>query len=293
MAPPYTVNKENLTKDLSDLGIQKGSILMVHSSLSSIGIVEGGANTVVDSLLSLLGKDGTLIVPTFTYPADYPDSKNPDWIFDPNRTHSGMGSITNTARKRPDAFRSIHLWHSVAAIGPLAKTIVNSGTTSAWDSESPMSSAFRNGAWILMLGVPYLNLTAIHVWEIELKVDYRQDYDVYRRLRQEDGSIVQLVSTVHDRKDDHPGSDFNRFGERLESIGKVQLGAVGNAVARLFKAEDAYNLAKTMYLEDQRCFLKQSDQVTELKYGKTIQNKKGIQCVIDTDKIYTTDKTLS
>ena len=29
------------------------------------------------------------------------------------------------------------------------------------------------------------------------------------------------------------------------------------------------------------------------KYGKTIQNKKGIQCVIDTDKIYTTDKTLS
>ena len=266
---------------------------MVHSSLSSIGIVEGGANTVVDSLLSLLGKDGTLIVPTFTYPADYPDSKNPDWIFDPVRTHSGMGSITNAARKRPDAFRSIHLWHSVAAIGPLAKTIVNSGTTSAWDSESPMSSAFRNGAWILMLGVPYLNLTAIHVWEVELKVDYRQDYDVYRRLRQEDGSIVQLVSTVHDRKDDHPGSDFNRFGERLESIDKVQLGAVGNAVARLFKAEDAYNLAKTMYFEDQRCFLKQTDPVTELKYGKTIQNKKGIQCVIDTDKIYTTDKTLS
>ena len=55
MAPPYKVNKEKLTKDLSDLGIQKGSILMVHSSLSSIGIVEGGANTVVDSLLSLLG----------------------------------------------------------------------------------------------------------------------------------------------------------------------------------------------------------------------------------------------
>jgi hypothetical protein len=45
-------------------------------------------------------------------------------------------------------------------------------------------------------------------------------------------------------------------------------------------------LAKTMYLEDQRCFLKQTDPVTELTHGQTIQNRKGTQCVIDTDKIY-------
>ena len=289
MTPTYKVDQEKLTKDLSDLGIEKGSVLMVHSSLSSMGLIEGGADTVVDSLLSSLGKKGTLVVPTFTYPADYPDSRDPDWIFDPVSTHSGMGAITNAARKRSEAFRNIHLWHSVAAIGPLANTIVNSGTSSAWDPESPMAWVFRNGGWILMLGVPYQNLTAIHVWEVELKVDYRQDYDVHRRLRQQDGSLVPLVSRVHDRKDDHPGSDFNRFGERLESQGKVQLGAVGNAVGRLFKAEDAYNLAKTMYLEDQRCFLKQTDPVTELTYGQTIQNGKGTQCVIDTDKIYETD----
>ena len=250
----HTDNQDHgkLTNELSELGIEKGSTLMVHSSLSSMGLVEGGADTVVDSLLTSLGKEGTLVVPTFTYPADYPDSRDPDWIFDPASTHSGMGAITNAARKRTGAFRSIHLWHSVAAIGPLANTIVNSGTSSAWDSESPMAWVFNNGGWILMLGVPYQNLTAIHVWEVEIKVDYREDYDVHRRLRQQDGNLVPLVSRVHDRKNDHPGSDFNRFGEQLESLGKVKRGSVGNAVGRLFKAEDAYNLAKTMYADDQR-----------------------------------------
>lgn len=281
-----------LSSDLSELGIKNGSTLMVHSSLSSIGLVQGGADTVVDSLLTSVGENGTLVVPTFTYPADYPDSRDPDWIFDPVNTHSGMGAITNAAMKKPGALRSIHLWHSVAAIGPLANTIVNSGTSSAWDQESPMASIFKNGGWILMLGVPYQNLTAIHVWEVEFKVAYREDYDVHRRLRQQDGSLVPLVSRVHDRKDDHPGSDFNRFGERLESQGKVKHGSVGNAVGRLFKAEDAYNLAKTMYGEDQQCFLKQSDPVTKLTYGKTIHNGKGTQCVINPDKIYQSNQTV-
>ena len=155
-----------------------------------------------------------------------------------------------------------------------------------------MASIFKNGGWILMLGVPYQNLTAIHVWEVEFEVAYREDYDVHRRLRQQDGSLVPLISRVHDRKDDHPGSDFNRFGERLESQGKVKQGSVGNAVGRLFKAEDAYNLAKTMYGEDQQCFLKQSDPVTKLTYGKTIHNGKGTQCVINPDKIYQSNQTV-
>ena len=221
--PPLKVTKDNIVGDLTALGVPSGGFLFVHSSLSAIGEVKGGADAVVDALLETLGPEGTLVVPTFTYadPHDYPDSINPNWIFDPANTHSGMGAVTNAARTREGALRSVHLWHSVAAIGPLAETVVTgNGKTwaSAWDANSPMAWAFDNGASILMLGVPYQNLTAIHVWEVEFDVDYRETYFVTRRTPLSDGTLVPLASRVHARKDWHPGSDFNRFGERMENV---------------------------------------------------------------------------
>lgn len=281
MAPTLNLNQKDIIDGLTKAGIQRGSLLMIHSSLSAIGTVKGGAETIVDCLLDVIGPKGTIVVPTFTYPADYPASRDTKWIFDPVKTPSGMGAITNAVRNRPDAKRSIHLWHSIAAIGPLARNITRTGKSSAWNEDSPMAWIFRNGGWVLLLGVPYQNLTAIHIWEVEFGVDYREDFDVERRLRRPDGSLTSLISRVHDRKASHPGSDFNRFGERMEIEGNIILGHVGNAVTRLFRANDAYNLAKTMYKEDNRTFLKHTQSVTKLSYGYTIENTKGTQCVVN------------
>ncbi|MDE2718491.1 MAG: AAC(3) family N-acetyltransferase [Chloroflexota bacterium] len=291
--PPLKVSKDDIVGDLAALGVPRGGLLFVHSSLSAIGEVLGGADAVVDALLDVLGPEGTLVVPTFTYadPHDYPDSINPNWIFDPVNTYSGMGAITNVVRKRDGALRSVHLWHSVAAIGPLAETVVTgNGKTwaSAWDANSPMAWAFNNGASILMLGVPYQNLTAIHVWEVEFDVDYRETRYVTRRTPLSDGTLVPLASRVHARRDWHPGSDFNRFGERMENVGLVGLGHVGNAVARLFTAADAHEMARTMYEEDKTAFLKQGDSMTKLSYAHTISNVKGTQCVVDPAKAFPT-----
>lgn len=277
---------EDIICSLTDLGVQSGSLLMVHSSLSSIGNVQGGAETVVDALLKVLGPKGTLVVPTFTYPGDYPPSRDPNWIFDPDRTPSAMGAITNAARTRPQAQRSFHLWHSVAAIGPLANTITTIGGSSAWNSNSPMAWICKNGGQFLLLGVPYGNLTAIHIWEVALAVAYRREYDVKRRMRCSDGSLAPLISRVHDRTESHPGSDFNRFGEHLEAANKVQIGPVGNAIGRLFAGIDAARIAKVMYIEDQHAFLKQGDTVTALSHGKTIKNAKGFQSVVDPDLVF-------
>ena len=49
------------------MGFEPGDRVMVHSSLSSMGHVEGGAGTVVQAFLDVLGPEGTLMVPTFTH----------------------------------------------------------------------------------------------------------------------------------------------------------------------------------------------------------------------------------
>ena len=282
----FFVTKDDITQGLINLGLKTGDLLMVHSSLSSIGFVEGGAKTIVDCLLDVLGNEGTLVVPTFTYPSAFTDSADAMWVFDPSSTNSGVGSITNEVIRRSSSRRSIHLWHSVSSIGPLSELIVSAGRSSAWDFDSPMSWILSNGGSILLLGVPYQNLTAIHVWEVEFQVDYRRDYYIERRLRKPDGKIEPLLSRVHSPKESYPGQDFNRFGERLEGDNKVNKGSVGNAIARLFSAEDAYSLAKKMYQEDKKCFLKKSQSATKLTFGHTIYNGKGEQCVLNPDNIF-------
>lgn len=290
---PLEVTKDDILRDLENLGVQRGGLLFVHSSLSAIGRVHGGADAAADALLEAIGPDGTLVVPAFTYadPHDYPDSIDPAWVFDPVSTRSGMGAITNAVRMRRGALRSVHLWHSVAAVGPLAQTVVTAdgkAWASAWDETSPMAWVFDNGGIILLLGAPYQNLTAVHIWEVEFGVAYRETRFITRRTPLMDGTLVPLASRVHARSDWHPGSDFNRMGERMEAAGLVTVGHVGNAVARLFAAADAHEMARAMYSEEPSAFLKQGGSVTALSYGHTITNAKGAQCVLDPSKAFPT-----
>ena len=62
----YTISKYNqtITKDLKALGVEKGMTIIVHSSLSSIGWISGGAVAVVEALMKVVTEEGTIIMPT-------------------------------------------------------------------------------------------------------------------------------------------------------------------------------------------------------------------------------------
>ena len=53
--------RNRLVADLRALGVREARPLLVHASLSHIGHVRGGAETVIDALLEVLGPDGTLV----------------------------------------------------------------------------------------------------------------------------------------------------------------------------------------------------------------------------------------
>jgi len=58
---PRTVG--TLAEDLRTLGLGEGSIVFVHSSLSSLGWVAGRPVAVIQSPLDVLGPEGTLVPP--------------------------------------------------------------------------------------------------------------------------------------------------------------------------------------------------------------------------------------
>ena len=62
-----SVKKQDIVTALKQIGVKRGDILLVHSSLKSFGMdVEGGAETVISALKETLTQEGTLVMPTFS-----------------------------------------------------------------------------------------------------------------------------------------------------------------------------------------------------------------------------------
>ena len=62
-----TVSYDEILAGLKGAGVAPGDVLLVHSALTPIGYVEGGAATVARALLEAVGPDGTLVAPAFCF----------------------------------------------------------------------------------------------------------------------------------------------------------------------------------------------------------------------------------
>ena len=96
-----TVNKDAIIKSLQELGIQKGDMVIVHSSFKSMGYVEGGAETVISAFLDVIGAEGTLVFPTLVQ-KDFENAYE-TWHMD---KPSDVGYLTEYFRKREGSLRS-------------------------------------------------------------------------------------------------------------------------------------------------------------------------------------------
>lgn len=56
--------KEEIVQKLREVGLEKSDAVMVHTSLKRMGHVCGGAQTVIEALMEVVGKDGTIMMPT-------------------------------------------------------------------------------------------------------------------------------------------------------------------------------------------------------------------------------------
>ncbi|MHB8994277.1 MAG: AAC(3) family N-acetyltransferase [Armatimonadota bacterium] len=153
-----SVTKREIIQGLHALGLTEGDLVQVHSSLSSFGHAEGGADTVVDALLESVGPDGTVMMPTFNHGSED--------IFDIRTSPSTNGAITNALRLRPEARRSLHPTHPTAAIGPLAQLLTRDHLPAGtFGIASPLGKLAAMGGKVLLLGVGMNTNTMAHIGE--------------------------------------------------------------------------------------------------------------------------------
>ena len=280
-----SLKRDQTVAALRTLGLPAGATVFVHSSLSSIGYVEGGAETMVDAFLDTLSPQGTLVVPTFTFAHGNGDKPVFQLACDP----SEMGRLTEVTRTRPGARRSCHLLHSVAALGAHAEEITANHGPSAWAADGPFWKLYELDAHILLLGVPYLRCTFFHVVEQLVQVPYRRWREVEARVRHRDGSQRPLLTLTYSPKPGFAGNDFNKLGALLEERGLVQVGTLGNAVVRLFRARDALEVGLAQYRKDPLLFVMTADRCTSLRDGVLTAELHNEKSVLDPALIYRQD----
>ncbi|MQY33286.1 SPBc2 prophage-derived aminoglycoside N(3')-acetyltransferase-like protein YokD [Streptomyces sp. RB17] len=243
------VTRDTIAAQLRLLGVETGETLLVHSSLSSLGWVNGGAVAVVQGLLDALGPSGTLVVPAqsaqLSDPALWARPPVPaQWWdriratmppYDPLTTPTrGVGVVPETVRTWPGALRSAHPHTSFAALGPRAREITDGHAPDCRLGEhSPLARLEKLGARVLLLGAGYDSCTSFHLAE------YRITGPLVAVGRPAPGGGWETVVEVSIDSD-----RFDELGHDFERDRPVVRGRVGAADARLFPVADAVAYAE-------------------------------------------------
>ncbi len=229
------VTTGSLVAELGALGVQAGATVLVHSSLSRLGRVDGGADAVIDALLEAVGPTGTVLFPTLTGARqDGPD--HPPRI-DVRTTPCWTGRIPETARQRPDAIRSLHPTHSIAAIGAGAERYAfdHESGASPCDDHSPYHRLIEDAGHILLLGdVTQDSNTTIHCLEELADVPYHLQRAITEGIVIDArGRRHTVPNRLHDWRWER---DFLMAEAPLVEAGAVRIGPVGRSTSRLIAA---------------------------------------------------------
>ncbi len=248
---PNTVR--SMKEQLAGLGIKRGEVILVHSSLSSIGWVCGGPQAVVTALLDSVGGGGTLVMPAhsgdWTDPSGWSNPPVPeDWVqtirdnmpaFDKHITQTrGMGRIAEAFRSFPGTMRSDNPVVSFCANGRHAGHITGyHPIDDHFGIKTPLGKMYGLGARVLLLGVGYDSCTAFHLAETMVG---------NAPLGEKSGSAVMdggKRKWVEFRVIEYESDDFPALGEAFERKNKVMKGKVGNADCTLLDMKESVDFA--------------------------------------------------
>ena len=207
-----TITQLEIEKGLCDVGLKQGDVVLLHSSVWSLGVVDGSPQAVIDAFFAVLGEAGTLAVPAF----------------------GDFGVLSNLVRNDPRATQSAQQPGRIAAVGPHAAALCRNHelAETAHGKDTPYTRIADLGGYVCLLGVDQDRNTTLHTPEALLELPYldNKPFDI----PSDDGS-------THTRTFKHypgPHRDFIGIDRRLRDAGVVKTARIGRAVVRLMQSRE-------------------------------------------------------
>ena len=259
------MTEEAIREGLRALGLDGTSAVIVHSSLSSFGRVEGGALTVCRALVATCSM---VLMPAFTWGGTnvYPPPGPPrhlnaaepatSWeAFDEVMAQAtpfsedlsidkGIGVMPETMRRELPCVRSRHPKASFIAAGRHAETLIDAQRLD--HPLGPIEALAELGGDVLLLGVGHTRNTAIHLAEQRLG---RSRF--YRYAKIAPGTWMELPNL--------PGCSegFGVIGPQLTGLTREV--KIGDGRARRIPVVDVLTVAKRMVEADPAALLCDQD----------------------------------
>jgi aminoglycoside 3-N-acetyltransferase len=258
------LTQAEINAGLQSLGVQPGMTLLVHSAMSALGWVCGGAPAIVLALEDALGADGTLMMPThsgdLSDPADWQRPPVPEawWqtirdtmpAYQPDLTHTrSMGAVVECFRKQNGTRRSQHPQVSFAARGPQTTFLIDHhALTPGMGEGSPLARLYDLDGYVLLLGVGHGNNTSLHLAECRAnfagKANSPQGAPM---LVNGERQWVKFDDLTYD------ADDFPHIGAAFEAAcpTAIQVGKIGLAEVRLMRQRALVDFA-VQWIEQHR-----------------------------------------
>ena len=246
------IGSGDFTAALQALGVRSGNTLFVHANIAAFGkLIMYDRNTVLQTMLDVfttaLGKEGTLIMPTFTYSFC---NKEP---FDVLRSKSTVGSLTEFFRTRPDVVRTKHPIFSVALWGKNAQEFSHVGKDS-FDEHSIFAHLHAARGMIVFLGVPFWTTFIHHIEELH--------GIPYRFIKQFHGTIIDGPTSYEDSctyfvrpLDGDVETNLSRLEARLRERGSLREVSIGDGSIIVVDTVDMFDQGMHLLDEDIYSFL--------------------------------------
>lgn len=236
------MTRDEVADQLRALGVERGEVLLVHTSFRAVRPVEGGPAGLIDALRAALGPDGTLVMPSWTG-----DDATP---FHPAATRASedLGVVADTFWRMPGVLRSDHPF-AFAAAGPhAAQVTADPLPLPPHVAESPVGRVRDLDGQVLLLGVTHDADTTLHLAELTAGVPYRTPRHI-TVLR--DGRPVRIPYA----ENDHCCLRFNLADGWLRERGLQREGRVGHADARLIRSRHIVTVALEYLSRDPLVFI--------------------------------------
>ncbi len=249
-----TVIKSEIADALKSVGLHSGDSVMVHTSLGRIGYVCGGAQTVIEALIGVVGQQGTIMMPTQSWKNLDPqtgvhgDADEADWdiirenwpAYDKAITPSStMGAVAEMFRSWPGAIRSDHPARSVAAWGRNAEYLTeNHDLSNIFGDTSPIGKLYELDGKVLLIGVDYDKNTSIHLADVRAEYPGKHTCIEHSAVMENGRRVWKAYETLF-----VDGKDFVEIGTAFETEHTVNRVKLGGAELRLMKQRELVDFA--------------------------------------------------
>jgi len=223
------VTQRDIEDGLQKLGLGRGDAVEVHSSLSSFGYVQGGASTVVDALMNVVGEDGALVMSAYPVSRALPLTEEEKargiiwkvrFLKDDSEERTGMGVIADEFRRRP-------------------KTVLgkNHGRVCAWGRDVELhSKGYKHllnvDGWALLLGVGIGRCSSMHLATVKIPDEILEIFKIPEDIIRDYPADTWAVGYG-----ETPCDPWMKAWEEAKREGLIRERRIGNAECKLFKAK--------------------------------------------------------